>query len=99
MKTNVGVCVKVLDNARTIADTINAFPSVYHDGYFKCRAIAKQYLLDQTTRDHLATDLASAVRYTLEQWGAGKRKRLGCSPFESSQTRYASPRYAPLLLP
>jgi len=91
MKTNLGVCVKVLDNAQTIAETINAFPSVYHDGYFKCRAIAKQYFLDRTAGDRLATDLASAVRYTLEQWGAGKREAPGLQPLREFSNALCQP--------
>lgn len=66
--------VKVLDNAQLITDAINGFPRGYQEGYFKCRAIGRRYLSEATPADDLVTELASSVRCTLKDWGAGKRK-------------------------
>lgn len=65
--------VKVLDNARLITDAINAFPRGYQVGYFKCRTIGKRYLSEATPADDLVTDLATSLRCTLKDWGAGER--------------------------
>lgn len=66
--------VKVVDNAQLITDAINKFPRDYQVGYFKCRAIGRRYLADATPADHLLTDLATSLRCTLKDWGAGKQK-------------------------
>jgi len=66
--------VKLCDSAHLITDAINTFPSSYHAGYFKCRVIGRRYLAEATPGDDLVTELATSVRCTLKDWGAGERK-------------------------
>lgn len=66
--------MQVVGSAAQISEAIDSFPIGYHRGFFRVRAIGRQYLADPQPTPAAASSLARGLHRVLTEWGAGKRK-------------------------
>lgn len=76
--------------AAQIAGAIDAFPAVYHDDYFRVRALRRRHLA-AAAGNPLTPNLVTELRTVLTNWGAGKRDAPECLNFAQISSALRAP--------